>query len=86
MHRTQVLLTKEQVQKLRAEAAQRQVSMAQLIREAVDAYLSRRERREARCRAVAVVGRFASGRRDIAKEHDRELEQIYAEVDANSEC
>jgi hypothetical protein len=78
-------LTKEQIQKLRAEAEQRRISMAQLIREAVDDYLSRRERQEARRRAAAVVGRFTSGRRDIAKEHDRELEQIYAEVDTNTE-
>ena len=79
MHRTQVLLTREQLKKLQAEAKRRRVSLAQLIREAVDAYLRQREREELRRRALAAVGRFSSGQSGISQDHDRELERIYAE-------
>ncbi len=77
MHRTQVLFTDEQMRALRAEAAQRGESVAALIREAVEAHLVRH--RDARRRALAAAGRFSSGRRDVAKEHDRELEEAYAD-------
>lgn len=75
MHRTQVLLTDEQIRSLRAEAARQGVSVAALIRKAVETHLANNE--ALRCRARAVVGRFASGHRHIAEEHDRELEKIY---------
>lgn len=80
MHRTQVLLTEEQVQRLREEAAQRGVSMAEIIREALEEHLNRQRKQELRRRALEVVGRFASGRRDVSKEHDRELEEAYADT------
>ena len=53
-----------------------------MIRDAFDAWLGpsgdtqRRERFE---RALAVVGKFSSGRHDITAEHDRELADIYDE-------
>jgi predicted DNA-binding protein len=77
MHRTQILLTESQLRVLRAEAARRGVSMAALIREAIEAYLG--QKRDARHRALAVVGRFASGRCDVAEKHDEELEEAYAD-------
>ncbi len=75
MHRTQILLTEEQVRSLRAKAARQGVSVAALIREAVESHLAGKE--ATRRRALAVVGRFASGHHDIAEAHDRELEDIY---------
>ncbi|HDL86409.1 MAG TPA: ribbon-helix-helix protein, CopG family [Candidatus Acetothermia bacterium] len=78
MHRTQVQLDEEQMRALRAEAARSGVSVAALIREAVDVYLSRSE--SVRTRALAVAGRFASGQHDVAEQHDRELESYYAEA------
>lgn len=77
MHRTQVQLTEEQIRALRAEAAQRGVSVATLIREAVGGHLARN--RGIRHRALAVVGRFASGHHNVAEQHDKELERAYAE-------
>ena len=86
MHRTQVLFTQEQLKKLKAEARRRKVSLAQLVREAVDAYLKQREREELRRRALSVVGRFSSGQSGISRDHDRELERIYAESNEGSDC
>lgn len=80
MHRTQVLLTEEQIQRLKEEAAQRGVSMAEIIRGALEEHLARGRQRELRRRALEVVGRFASGRRDVSEEHDRELEEVYADA------
>ena len=51
--------------------------MAALIRDAVGAPLSRNE--NVRHRALAVAGHFASGQHDLAEQHDRELESVYAE-------
>ena len=77
MHRTQVQLDEEQMRALRSEAARGGVSVAALVRDAVSAHLSRSE--NVRHRALAVAGRFASGRHDVAEQHDRELESVYAE-------
>ncbi|MBI1741925.1 CopG family transcriptional regulator [Candidatus Acetothermia bacterium] len=77
MHRTQVLLTEEQIRALRIEAAHQGTSVATLIRQAVEARLSRHH--AARRRALSAVGRFASGKHDIAEAHDRELEKIYGD-------
>jgi plasmid stability protein len=77
MHRTQVQLDEEQMRALRSEAARSGVSVAALIRKAVTAHLSQSE--DVRYRALAVAGRFASGRHDVAEQHDRELESYYAE-------
>jgi hypothetical protein len=73
--RTQVILTDEQVAALRRLAADQGTSVAELVRRAVDRLLasSAGGRAGARRRAVAVVGRFASGRSDVAEEHDRYL-------------
>lgn len=79
MHRTQISLTDEQIRRLKEEAARRGVSMAQIIRQAIEEHLARGRRRELRRRALEVVGRFASGCRDVSKKHDRELEEAYAD-------
>lgn len=79
MRRTQVSLTDEQIQTLREEAARRGVSMAEIVRDAIEEHLGRGRQRLLTRRARGVVGRFASGHRDIAAEHDRELEGAYAD-------
>ncbi len=76
MVRTQVQLTEEQAQRLKALAQEEGVSLAELVRRAVEGYLQEKgngsfsERAE---RALAVVGRFASGLTDVGQEHDRYL-------------
>ncbi len=76
MIRTQVQLTEEQVEALRRASAERNESMADLIRQSVDLFL-RQESRQTRAarleRARAAAGRFASGMRDVSVEHDRHL-------------
>lgn len=74
MIRLQVQLTEEQAAALRRLARRRGVSIAALVREAAQALIERGELdTERRARAREVVGRYASGRGDIAREHDREL-------------
>lgn len=82
MERKQVQLTRQQLAGLRREARRHHVSESAVIRDAVDAWLARggdAERRQRFERALAVVGKFRSGKHDIAVEHDRELAEIYEE-------
>lgn len=73
MIRTQIQLTAEQADDLRRLAAARGVSMAAVIREAVDAHLAREqgpsweERVE---RALAAIGVCDSGLGDLSERHD----------------
>ncbi|GIW20817.1 MAG: hypothetical protein KatS3mg065_1113 [Chloroflexota bacterium] len=79
MHRIQIQLTDEQATALRRLARRRGVSIAALIREATQELIERGDVDAARrARAREVVGRYASGRGDIAREHDRELEDLFA--------
>ena len=75
MERTQISLSREQAQRLRRVAAQRGVSMAHLIREAVDSYVpdSAADRRDRARRALAAAGRFHSGLSDLSERHDEYL-------------
>lgn len=80
MQRKQVQFSRQQVAAIRREARRRKVSDAAVIRQAVDQLLTTpaeggraRLSPEIIARALAVVGRFASGRDDISVEHDREL-------------
>lgn len=75
MIRTQIQLTEEQLRRLRALAAARGVSVAELIRQSVDTVAPARgvSAQTRRQRAIAVAGRFRSGQRDVSAEHDRYL-------------
>ena len=75
MIRTQVQLTDEQAQVLKALSARTGLSIAALVRRALlpllrDGLASDEERFR---RASEIVGRFHSGKTDIAREHDRYL-------------
>jgi hypothetical protein len=78
MIRTQIQLTDEQTRRLKSLAAERGVSVAELIREAVDRHLFMRitpaGRRE---RAIASVGGFHSGLTDVSERHDEDLAEAY---------
>lgn len=81
MVRTQIQLSERQSAALKKLAATKHVSIAELIRRAVDnmigsgATLGIAEKRK---RALAVVGRFSSGKRDTAKGHDKYLAEVYS--------
>ena len=77
MIRTQISVTDEQARRLRRAAAGRDVSVAHLVREAIDAYVSDADTGwEARVeRALAAAGRFDSGLTDVSERHDDYLAQ-----------
>ncbi len=73
MVRMVIQLTEEQRQGLKELSAQRGVSMAEVVRQAVERILDEDERKEKWRRASALVGKFPSGLTDIAEEHDKYL-------------
>jgi hypothetical protein len=80
MIRTQIQLTEDQVRSLKTLAAERQVSVAELIRQSVDHFvrLARGIDIETRRRrAIAAAGCFHADRLDISTEHDRYLVEAY---------
>ncbi|HZI39294.1 MAG TPA: CopG family transcriptional regulator, partial [Acidimicrobiia bacterium] len=60
-------------------ADERGVSMAELIREAVDRHVLAGSTDSRRHRAVAAIGGFRSGRRDVSTAHDEHLVDAFAE-------
>ena len=83
MERTQISLDPAQAELLRRLARERGVSMAHLIRDAVDVTygsaivpLTRQEQWE---RALASVGSGIGDGAPVAVDHDRYLDELYAE-------
>jgi len=78
--RTQVSLDERQMQALRELARQRKVSMAELVREAVDTLLEA-PTPDQWGQASSVVGKYRSGEpnNDVARNHDEYLAGIFAE-------
>ncbi|HUF51112.1 MAG TPA: ribbon-helix-helix protein, CopG family [Longimicrobiales bacterium] len=82
MIRTQVQLTERQLRALREAAARCGSSVAELVREAVDGWLreaGQASQDERRRRAIAVAGRFRSGRGDVSTDHDRYLAEALSD-------
>jgi hypothetical protein len=82
MFRTQIQLTDEQARALKKLAQEKNVSMAAIIRDSVDVVLHSRgavSRDEQIQRALAVVGRFHSGKSDISVHHDDYLAESYGD-------
>ena len=81
MVRTQIQLTEKQARLVKQIAADRHVSMASVIREALDRSLPSHTNelsQEDRIRmAVNAAGRFRSGSADGATEHDRHLAEAH---------
>jgi thiamine monophosphate synthase len=76
MVRTQIQLTEDQTQRLKAVSRRRGVSIAELIRQGVDTIILREGERspdELRERALKAAGRFHSGRHDVSLRHDEYL-------------
>ncbi len=82
MERTQISLEPEQAERLRSLAKERGVSMAHLIREAVDrAYggpLAPPTRAELWERALSAVGCGHGDGANVSENHDEYLDEIYA--------
>jgi Arc/MetJ-type ribon-helix-helix transcriptional regulator len=80
MVRTQIQLTEEQIEALRRLAASEGRSLADLIRQSVELYLTRGGRDAAQMRierARKAAGKFASGSRDVSTKHDKYLAEAY---------
>lgn len=80
MIRTQVQLTDAQARSLKAQARLQDRSVADLVRESVAEYLVRHgvaDRDALVRRAHDLAGRFRSGCRDLAEEHDRHLDEAF---------
>jgi hypothetical protein len=82
MVRTQIQLTEAQVTALKRLAASRHLSMAELIRQGVNGLLRSNvmvDVEEKKKRALAVSGRFRSGKRDISRNHDQYIAEALGE-------
>ena len=80
MIRTQIQLTEAQAQALKVQARREERSMAELVRECVAEYLTRRRTpdvQELARRARGLKGRFRSGVADLAEAHDRHLDDAF---------
>lgn len=80
MVRSQIQFTEEQITVLRALAARQKRSIAEVVRECVDAHISKTEpnRREAIVeRAKRAVGKFSSGKSDVSSRHDDYLADAF---------
>ncbi len=80
MVRTQIQLTEEQAKAIKKIATAQGVSVAELIRRAVDNMVKSStiaDTEERKRRALEIVGRFRSGKRDVSKEHDAYLVEAY---------
>jgi hypothetical protein len=79
--RTQIQLTDQQARRLRTEARERGMSIAELIRRYVEKGLSEEatDRAALYTRAARLVGRFndRDGARDLSAEHDRYLDETF---------
>ncbi len=82
MVRTQVQLTEAQWARLKAKARAEGVSLAELVRRAVERFLEEEgEGHEGKARrALLAVGRFASGQGDVSEAHDRYLEEAFGRL------
>ncbi len=78
MVRTQISLTSEQAERLRAEASDRGVSQAALVRDALDEYLARRSLAARVEQARSALGAYRSGCRNLAEDHDAHLVDAFS--------
>jgi hypothetical protein len=81
--RTQIQLTERQARELRKMAAREGVSMAEVVRKAVDARIregvSEVPWEERVRRATTAMGKFHSGLKDVSRRHDHYLAEAFDE-------
>jgi Arc/MetJ-type ribon-helix-helix transcriptional regulator len=78
MIRTQVQFTEEQIEALRSRAAREDVSVSEVVRRAVAAWVAAEASwGESKQRALDVAGGFRSGQRDVARRHDDHLTEAF---------
>ncbi|MCZ7588067.1 MAG: hypothetical protein M5U27_04235 [Gaiella sp.] len=78
MVRMQIQFTEEQASELRRQAAARRVSIAAVVRDAVDRELDREgTRREAWERALSAIGKYRGDGANVSVEHDKYLDEAW---------
>jgi 16S rRNA U516 pseudouridylate synthase RsuA-like enzyme len=80
MVRTQIQLTEGQARALKRIATSRHLSVAELIRRAIDNMIktsTSADPEERLRRALEIAGKFSSGKRDISRKHDVYLSESY---------
>jgi hypothetical protein len=80
MVRTQIQLTETQARSLKKVAMDKGTSVAEVIRRAVDNMVQRSPKvssEERVRRALEIVGKFRSGRRNVSRKHDEYLAEAY---------
>ncbi|MBI4764326.1 MAG: ribbon-helix-helix domain-containing protein [Deltaproteobacteria bacterium] len=79
MVRTQIQLTTEQARELKKLALSRQASISELVRKAVDDLIKSKNRddtEDIKKRALEIMGKYHSGKKDISKKHDIYLKEF----------
>ena len=80
MVRTQIQITEEQAACLRQLSEAQGASMAELVRQGIDCIIRKGgvvSPKELRARAAAAAGRFHSGKKDVARRHDKHLAEAF---------
>jgi Arc/MetJ-type ribon-helix-helix transcriptional regulator len=80
MIRTQIQLTTEQARDLKKLALARQASVSELVRKAVDDLIkskTRADTREIKEKALEILGKYRSRKKDISKKHDVYLVEAF---------
>ena len=84
MKRTQIQLTEAQYKLLKELSAEKDISMAETVREAITFYSSSTTTitRDVRMQdALSIIGKYHSGKKDISIKHDEYLEKAFKERD-----
>ena len=80
MVRTQIQLTDEQARAIKKLATAKGVSVAEVIRRAVEGMTrssTKTDVEERQKRALEISGKFRSGKHDVSKKHDAYLTEVY---------
>ena len=82
MVRTQIQLTEEQAKEVKRIARARLISVAEIIREAVNNVIRlgpgvAADAEDQRRRALNAVGKFSSGNRNTSRKHDKYLSEAF---------
>jgi len=74
MIRTQIQLDEADFKRLKREAARRSCSVSAFVRDSVKAALLESERNASQEGVMEIAGKYRPGTKDLAREHDRFLD------------
>ena len=77
MRRMQVQLRQDQIAALRSESTNSGLTVAALVRQALDDWIARNDRKDRWQRALALLGTAHSGLGDLAENHDYYLAEDF---------